>query len=43
MAFRPGLIESLGAIIELAWITGSRNPGLEHEKIPEVERSFMQI
>ena len=47
MAFRPEVLESLGAIteatIELALIISSRNPGLAHEKIPELGRAFGQI
>ena len=43
----PEVLKSLGAITEviteLALIIGSGNPGLAHEKIPEVGRAFMQI
>ena len=47
MAFRLEVLESLGAIteatIEVALIISSRNPGLAHEKIPELGSAFGQI
>jgi len=43
----PEVLKSLGAIkeviTELALIIGSGNPGLAHEKIPELGRAFRQI
>lgn len=47
MAFRPEVLEFLGAIIEatteLALIIGSRIPGLALEKKLELGRTFRQI
>jgi hypothetical protein len=46
-AFMPEALKSLEAIteviIELALIIGSGNPGLAHEKIPELGRAFREI